>query len=288
MTREHKLALIIGFSVFLVVGVLVGDYFSKARMAKVDPGLAQGGFNLPAEPVPTPVDPMERPLAEGGRTTHVQPVVPPVRPTIIETGMTPTPPGADDIIMGGQRGLVSDETLPGDETVRPGNPNALPDEIYTVKAGDSLYKIALRVLGDPKLAGQLAEYNRATLKGGDMIREGMKINIPRGGEWGIREAATPLGPTPKPGVKPKPATSKDIAKDLPRTSPLPRESKPQSNTAKIIKAATPTYVVKEKDTLGHIASATLGSAGRWREIADLNDVSPSDLKVGMVLKLPAK
>jgi nucleoid-associated protein YgaU len=278
--------LIIGFSVFLVVGVLVGDYFSKARMAKVDPGLAQGGFNVPAEPVPAPADPMDRPLAEGGRTIHMQPAVPPVKPTIIETGMAPTPPGADEIVMGGKRALVGDETLTNDGgSTLPATPSGLPDEVYTVKAGDSLYKIASRLLGDAKLSARLADYNRATLKGGDFLREGMKLNIPRGGEWGLRE------PAAKPALKPKPATSREIAREsspLPRTSPLPRDAAPEGTSAKIIKTATRTYTVKEKDTLGHIAASTLGSAGRWREIADLNDVSPSDLKVGMVLKLPAK
>ncbi len=39
VTREHKLALIIGFSILLVVGVLVGDHFSKARTDRVNPAL---------------------------------------------------------------------------------------------------------------------------------------------------------------------------------------------------------------------------------------------------------
>ncbi len=36
MTREHKLALILGFAVVLIVGVLFADHFSKARTTKVD------------------------------------------------------------------------------------------------------------------------------------------------------------------------------------------------------------------------------------------------------------
>lgn len=37
MTREHKLALIVGFSLILLVGVLISDHLSRARQAKVAP-----------------------------------------------------------------------------------------------------------------------------------------------------------------------------------------------------------------------------------------------------------
>ena len=40
MTREHKLALIIGFTLVLVVGVLISDHFSKARLSRVNSDLA--------------------------------------------------------------------------------------------------------------------------------------------------------------------------------------------------------------------------------------------------------
>ncbi len=42
MTREHKLALIIGFSLVLVVGVLISDHFSKARSAQVATEITPG------------------------------------------------------------------------------------------------------------------------------------------------------------------------------------------------------------------------------------------------------
>ncbi|MBC7834950.1 MAG: LysM peptidoglycan-binding domain-containing protein [Phycisphaerales bacterium] len=40
MTREQKLALIVGFSLVLVVGVLISDHFSKARIPLPEQGLA--------------------------------------------------------------------------------------------------------------------------------------------------------------------------------------------------------------------------------------------------------
>lgn len=49
------------------------------------------------------------------------------------------------------------------------------------------------------------------------------------------------------------------------------------------------YVVKPGDTLGKIASATLGSAGRWRELlaANPNLTDPNKIRPGMTLNLPA-
>jgi LysM repeat protein len=53
-------------------------------------------------------------------------------------------------------------------------------------------------------------------------------------------------------------------------------------------AKGPTYVVAKGDVLSGIAARTLGSAGRWREIAALNPkVDPDRLFVGTVLALPA-
>lgn len=52
-------------------------------------------------------------------------------------------------------------------------------------------------------------------------------------------------------------------------------------------AKTRTYTVKKGDTLQRIAVQQLGSAGRWREIADLNKIrDPKKIKVGQKLKLP--
>ena len=49
------------------------------------------------------------------------------------------------------------------------------------------------------------------------------------------------------------------------------------------------YVVNPGDTLSKIATSKLGSAGKWRLIAELNGIiNPSRLRVGQRLKLPGK
>ena len=45
--------------------------------------------------------------------------------------------------------------------------------------------------------------------------------------------------------------------------------------------------VKRGDTLGSIAARLLGSASKWKTLADLNKIrDPNKLKVGQVLKVP--
>ena len=196
VTREHKLALIIGFSVFLVVGVLVGDYFSKARMAKVDPTLAQGGLPTRLDPaVVEPVDPIDRPLPGTGRTTGPDVVVE-------KAGLRPPGVGIEEITMGVKRGLAEEDVVPA-----PGGGSGTPaaaDEVYTVQAGDSLYKIASKQMGDGRLAGKLGEYNKAVLKGGDRLSVGMQLKIPAAeAASGKGKGAVPAPTPPNDGLKPK-------------------------------------------------------------------------------------
>ncbi len=47
------------------------------------------------------------------------------------------------------------------------------------------------------------------------------------------------------------------------------------------------YIVKPGDTLSKIATGTLGAAGKWRIIAEINGiVNPNKIRVGQRLQLP--
>ena len=51
----------------------------------------------------------------------------------------------------------------------------------------------------------------------------------------------------------------------------------------------PTYTVKPGDNLSKIADSTLGSAGKWRLIAEMNGIiNPEKLRVGQSLELPGE
>ena len=64
MTREHKLALIVGFSLVLIVGVLISDHFSPARTQDVSAGGMSAGtpvkFGSSADGLRIPAEPTSR------------------------------------------------------------------------------------------------------------------------------------------------------------------------------------------------------------------------------------
>ncbi len=76
---------------------------------------------------------------------------------------------------------------------------------------------------------------------------------------------------------PEPARSTQAP--APITSIVPRAVERSPTTA--------VHVVKPGETLSDIATARLGQASRWKEIADLNGVDPARLPVGKELRLPA-
>lgn len=58
MTREHKLALIVGFSLILVVGMLLSDHLSKARQAQIA-SVTPAETRVADAVVPPPADPLD-------------------------------------------------------------------------------------------------------------------------------------------------------------------------------------------------------------------------------------
>jgi nucleoid-associated protein YgaU len=57
---------------------------------------------------------------------------------------------------------------------------------------------------------------------------------------------------------------------------------------KVVEQTYKTYVVKDGETLGEIASRELGSYRMWREIASLNNIAdPSRVMPGRMLRMPA-
>ena len=71
-------------------------------------------------------------------------------------------------------------------------------------------------------------------------------------------------------------------------TPLGVEPGKKTETAAKPVAAAGEYTVKAGDTLGKIANEQLGSLNRWTEIKKLNNLTSNNLKVGQVLKLPAR
>lgn len=327
MTREHKLALILGFAVILIVGVLVGDHFSQARHVTLgtevatptkeaiglirDPAGVDSG-NLPLivptsmaqQPAGTSADEPVAPTTQAAAPAEIkmgqklaghpaEPAVPGFVPAHGPGSQSLPPAARTDTVpspMSSPSGLAADSnnTAP--------SASGLPtsegrERRYVVEAGDSLYQIAQTSYGDGTLHKALAEYNKDKLSSPTAMRVGVTLRIPPKdvllGEATLGPAArqdtAPLNLTPTPGPT---LASREPAPSTPAASKTPAkpETKPEASAPR-------SYTVRSGDTLGSIARTQLGSSRRWNEILDLNRKTigqAEDLKIGMVLKLPAR
>ncbi|MBL0927345.1 MAG: LysM peptidoglycan-binding domain-containing protein [Phycisphaerales bacterium] len=322
MTREQKLAMIIGFALVLAVGVLVSDHLSGARgarVAQVTPPQSHAesipvafGREVIGEPI--------RPLAE---VVPAPPALVPPAPPVAD-GTTPpvVPDPADsrpgEIVLGLRGGSTltpppspdrTAERTPDRATER--TPERLSDrgpaaakaegKKYTVKEGDTLWRIASEQYGDGRLAGKLAEFNKDRMGKGGQLRVGGSLLLPsKEALSGKAEATTaPLTPAPGPGreetVRPTGGSGGGNLRDSrdPRSRETRTALKAPEGDGKADAAAGKrgTYTVQRGDSLSQISQRTLGTSRRWQEILELNRdklSSEDDLAAGMVLKLPAR
>ncbi|GMV27393.1 MAG: hypothetical protein AMXMBFR58_34240 [Phycisphaerae bacterium] len=291
MTRELKLSLILGFSLVLVVTVLISDYLSKARTTRLD-------GTSPTAPVavvpPKPEDLLTRDQAEAAERelavagTQDAPVKTSFRePDAAATrdnGFKPV-----EIPMGKRDA----STAGADPTAgQPGTDARAADRTHTIEEGDGLYALAKRYYGNGSLWEKLAVYNN--IKPSAMLKVGATIKIPS------KEVLT--GKPEKDSVPPVPLNAGTGApEDVTRLAlgngreikPLISTDKPAPADSAADAAAdkSKSYTVKKGDTLSQIAARQLGSSRRTGEILSLNKhqlQAPEDLQIGMVLKLPSK
>ena len=208
MSRENKLALIIGFSLVLFVGVLISDHLSEAsRQVTADLAMAidplvdeDADAPLvefgPAEPVVVAADePVEVPsglqlhVVEEGETLRTiagswygdeamamalashNNLPDPNRLVVGTRLLMPTPdPGPAPV-----------RTVTMGQTNAPPQPTARPEplEVYTVQPGDTLSQIAQKLLGSSRDTERLFEMNRDVIGNIDALQVGMELRYPR-------------------------------------------------------------------------------------------------------------
>ncbi|MBX3359001.1 MAG: LysM peptidoglycan-binding domain-containing protein [Phycisphaeraceae bacterium] len=301
MTREHKLALVVGFSLVLVVGVLISDHFSKARSARVldanntDP-VAVAGV-LPAvlvstadasdlQPLPSPPPltlpgPASEPLL-GGRhepeIINMAATAQTTRPVLIaDAGGSDRTPGSLGISSLQPAVRVDTLQVNGEapEPVPALKFSGLPVSTgslrrHEVVKGDTLSVISEKYYSEKGLWKQLMAYNKGRVGSEGSLRIGVTLLIPP------REVLLGTAQLPPEAKADQPASP------TPTTEKPQKPSKPTSGTL---------YVVQAGDTLARIADRQLGSKSRWENIRDLNAdlIDDADsLSIGMKLKLPAR
>jgi nucleoid-associated protein YgaU len=295
VTRELKLALIVGFALVLVVTVLISDHLSRARSTELAGDVASEPVKI-VEPPAVAVAEFTAPEPESPVTHAALPVIPvpmdtpasePAQPIVeIQQGAPVRVAAADPLEreVASRGGSIRDgqiilpmtpamqtevRPLPPDSippVVTPPLPQASPDRVHVVASGDSVYKLCKQYYGDGKVWRKLATYNN--LGDQPQLKIGDKLKIPA--------PETLLGRAPA-AREPGPTL-------LARTPSNP--TKPDAAAA----VRTAKFTVKKGDTLGEIARRELGTTRRAGEILELNRgkiKDPNNVPLGAVLMIPA-
>jgi nucleoid-associated protein YgaU len=247
MTREHKLSLVLGFGLLLFVGILLSDHFSAAQRRE-HADLATRG----------PERTESRALTDG---ITLQPL-----PAAQRVALT----GAGQYSSNGVQGDGMPMQVVGMQPPATAAPVSVPAELYTIKSGESLYKICQTKYGDGTLWKSLAEFNSSVIPNPTKLRAGITIRIPA--ESVLRGETPQAASFDVPGM-----SAGDLA--MPGSVQQPEPAAPETRE----------YTVQKGDTLSTIASRKLGSKSKWKQIADANRDrlrDPHNLVPGTVIRLP--
>lgn len=296
MTREHKLALILGFALVMVVGVLVSDHISgsqrgvataqtmddpiRAIETELGPGLGQAARRSQDRALPGLSAPEEDRIQIAVHTPGIiDELMNGVRDGLNSWNQNPTPPAAkldspsdtprETQISPPQSGQVGEIKMGERIEQRPigaGRQEGSRAQLHQVQKGETLWAIAEKYYGDGNLHRKLQAHNSDRMGPGGTIQPGTNLVIPSRSE---------LDGNP---------TTVQVARD----STPPRGG---SSDAPASSSSSRVYVVKRGDVLGTISQRELGTVKRMGEILKLNadKISSADeIWVGLELRLPPR
>lgn len=326
VTRELKLALIVGFTLVLVVTVLISDHLSKARQVKLDTGTNQ-----------LTVAPAQWPREVGGTTPTMSPVpgplaqIPESKPAEVKADLTPREPATEPLVT-----KVADASKPAADPVpelRQGRiHDPLADEIKsrggTIDPKTGTFQLPVTARVDRTFTSPLPDTSKPAPGGADKLtppttktaaatpgeqsytvasgdsafkiaekfygdgkawRKLADFNAGKIGKDGEVRAGQALR-IPTSELLLGKASTKPTAK--PADAKLAKaDVKPDPKADKKAPEPTKTYVVQKGETLGAIAQKTLGTTKKMGELIAANsDViqDEDNVPAGTVLKIPGK
>lgn len=290
MTRETKLALLLGLGLFILIGIIVTEYMAMTHVRGDGEPIAQtDGEPVTEVPPPPgsepavvadqPVRRVDRQVSGEGARERPQP-----RPTTGDQRSRPFNPVTFDSDRGllartveeqrttagptpARTGTGAGDLLPPDRRVS-NEPPPLPAGSVThrVERGESLWKIAERYYGDGNAWRRIRDANSDMVSATGGVREGLVLVIPDAGQ------RTSLG-----------GATAAVAND--GRGPVRANAEQSVDRG----GAYRMHQVEPSDTLWSIAQRYLGDGSRWQEIRDLNReviTDPHRLDRGLVIRIP--
>jgi nucleoid-associated protein YgaU len=159
MTRENKLALVIGFGLMLFVGILVSDHFSAQRF---DPATVAEAQPKTAETEPVQLD------AVGGDALVAGGI------NLGKDGVSTLPDAPEPGTLVFVDPAAPQEGLP----VEIAKADGTPVKFHKVQKGETYWSIAAREYGDGSLATKLQDYNKAVSPDAAKLALNSDLRIP--------------------------------------------------------------------------------------------------------------
>jgi len=157
MTRENKLALVIGFGLMLFVGILVSDHFSAQRF---DPATV-----AEAQPKTTETEPVQLDAVGGDALVQVN---------LGKDGTSTLPDAVDPGTL-----VLGDPTPPQEGLIiEVAKTDGTPVKFHKVQKGETYWSIAAREYGDGSLATKLQDYNKAVSPDAAKLALNSDLRIP--------------------------------------------------------------------------------------------------------------
>jgi LysM repeat protein len=157
MTRENKLALVIGFGLMLFVGILVSDHFSAQRF---DPATV-----AEAQPKTAETEPVRLDVVGGDALVQVN---------LGKDGTSTLPDAVDPGTLVLVDPAAPQEGLP----VEIAKADGTPVKFHKVQKGETYWSIAAREYGDGSLATKLQDYNKAVSPDAAKLALNSDLRIP--------------------------------------------------------------------------------------------------------------
>lgn len=300
MTREHKLAMVVGFGLLLFVGILVSDHFSTAQrqgppdLVRSDPGRGRVTQPVSIAAVPPIAGVPALQPAESMATTT---------PKDVQTASTSQRLVSDTIVsnpsaqpIGNTPRVAPNKVIAVVEKsnagkVQEGEPGV---QLHPIAEGETLFSICAKTYGDGSLWKELAQYNKKTLPDAAKLRKGVTLRLPpieqlrQGAVLASTTKSTRVSVTPQEQDNSLTLTNAiGVAKSNPEVPLLAAADMTPIAMSPI--TTSDMYVVQKGDTLGSIAKNKLGKSSKWKEIAAVNASlisNPAELAPGMNIKLP--
>ncbi len=158
MTREIKLALVLGFGLLLFSGILVSDHLAARQRGEAE--------NLATADIDSAVGPIKNP--ESIRSNLITPAV----ATTLVQGNTPQ----GTTLPSGQPESMA--IVPNAFPVAPTQLAAAPERLHSIQQGETIASVCRSQYGDTKLLDELLAYNKSVVPDPSRMRVGVTIRLP--------------------------------------------------------------------------------------------------------------